>query len=240
MTRHMANPLQIAKLDSHFQREHRDAIEVIKQQPIPAKRVLELGCSNGETGKALKELWKSEHYEGVAASHETAEKARLWLDAVHVAELEKASLESMGLKKNDFDVLVAFGVMQQLFDPWETLVKFIDCVRPGGYVILSIPNVGSLSVLAELAQDKWQYSDAGHLKPNDIRFFTLAGFQALVLGAGLEVIQQSAVSLSKPDPQKILDFGNSVRNGKLELHDLSRDDVTKLFSQQYVFVTRKS
>jgi SAM-dependent methyltransferase len=239
MTRHRANPLQTAKTDIHFQQQHQESIELIKQLPIEAKRVLELGCTNGETGKALKELWRTERYEGVEASYEMAERARLWLDAVHVADIEKSSLESLGIKKNEFDLLLALGVMQRFFDPWETLVKFIDCVRPGGFVVLSVPNVSNLAVLEELVQNKWQYGYNSLRDPNDIRCFTLTGIQALVCGAGLEIISQAIVAFQNPSPNAVLDHGNSIRLGKLELHDLSRDDVAKLFAKQYVIVARK-
>jgi len=236
---HTLSPLSIEKRESYFRLERKDVIEVICRQSLQAKRVLELGCSNGATGKALKGLLGAEYYEGLDMSPEAAEVARQSLDLVHVVDIEKLIPQSIGLKYDDFDLLLGLDVLEHLYDPWETLAKFVACVRPGGHVVLSIPNVGNIAILDDLANGLWKYTDAGLLDATHIRFFTLTSIQALVRGAGLELIDQSVVSIPNPDMNTILDAGNSIRHGKLQLHDLTREDVIKLCTYQYIITAKK-
>jgi len=62
-------------------------------------------------------------------------------------------------------------------------------LKPGGLVLLSIPNIRHYTILWRLiVRDEWSYSDAGILDNSHIRFFTLSEIKKLLNGAGLKIV----------------------------------------------------
>jgi 2-polyprenyl-3-methyl-5-hydroxy-6-metoxy-1,4-benzoquinol methylase len=177
---------------------------------------------------------------GIEWSPEAAELARSRLD--HVVPLARSSAldaASLGLAKGDFDVLLALNVLDRLYDPWETLVDLVELLRPGGHAVVSLLNFCHMANVEALARDQWSYSHAEMQNVHRLRFFTRNGMQALIAGAGLEIVEAVASLHPRPDMQQFRATGNTLTAGRLVLKDLTRDEIVRLFAHQYVFTARK-
>ena len=63
-----------------------------------------------------------------------------------------------------------------------------DFLKPGGVIIISVPNVRNLKVLIPLLLDgRWDYVSSGILDKTHLRFFTKITSIELLLHAGFEV-----------------------------------------------------
>src|SRR5689334_3900050 len=116
--------------------------EILAHVPPTARRVLDLGCATGATGKALKARQPA-HVTGIEIEPEYAEEAKRHLDEVIVGDVE-ARPEVHG----PFDALIAADVLEHLKDPWGALHHYAQLLEPRGTAVVSLPNVAHWSTYA--------------------------------------------------------------------------------------------
>ncbi|HLH47246.1 MAG TPA: class I SAM-dependent methyltransferase, partial [Acidimicrobiales bacterium] len=148
------------------------------------KDVLDVGCSTGYLAKVLTE--RGCRVSGVELDPEAAEAARAHCEAVLVADLDRDDLAALAFE-HPFDVIVFADILEHLRDPVRTLRASASLLRPGGYVVVSIPNVGHGSVRLALAAGRFDYRDAGLLDRTHLRFFTRETLADLLSTAGFSL-----------------------------------------------------
>jgi len=152
--------------------------------PVRADHVLEVGCGQGGTLAWLKDSGIAKRTTGIEIDAAAAAVARTRVD--HVVEGD-ADAAIDALPAGELDLVLCLDVLEHLVDPWRTMERLARVLRPGGSVILSVPNIRHYSVSLPLVwSGRWQYEEAGILDRTHLRFFTRAGAGALISGAGLE------------------------------------------------------
>lgn len=105
-------------------------------------------------------------------------------EAVDLEDLAKVGdlLERLG----PFDTILALDVLEHLRDPWLTFELLAASLRPGGAMILSLPNVNYIGLVAPLVlRGRFDYVDAGVLDRTHLRWFTRHSMIELAAGPGL-------------------------------------------------------
>lgn len=143
--------------------------------------VIEIGCGNGATGAATLSAGKASRYTGIELVPEIAAAARLVLSEVVTGNVEVIDLTHL---HDQFDGLIMSEVIEHLTDPWATLAKLAQCLRPGGEVIASSPNIAHRGVIGGLLSGRFDYTQAGVMDRTHLRWFTPASYHALFAGAG--------------------------------------------------------
>lgn len=234
------NPLQKGKQSSYYGFARPDVIETIIKNKLPTGKILEIGCAGGATGKSLKEKLPVASYVGIDISTEAAEIARQYLDRVIVADIEQADLASeFGLKKNDFNLLMTLDVLEHLLNPWDVLADLSTYVKPGGYVVSSLPNIQNISILQDLTDGRWPYQDAGILDATHLRFFTLEEAKKIFTGSGLVIKDIRRVLNPSIDMKTIKESGNKIHKGNFTLDGLTKEEVLNFFTYQYIIIAQK-
>ena len=152
-------------------------------------RVLDIGCSSGNTGVMLKEYGLCDYVIGVEPFEETSEMAKQRLDQVIVKPVEDAIHD---VPDESIDCVMCLDVLEHLVDPWTVIKQLGAKVKCGGVIICSIPNVRHVSVLFNLIiLGRWTYTDMGILDKTHLRFFTRSTIIELssIQGFHLEVIR---------------------------------------------------
>jgi 2-polyprenyl-3-methyl-5-hydroxy-6-metoxy-1,4-benzoquinol methylase len=109
----------------------------MKLPSLPPGRMLEIGCASGAflhqmSGRG----WK---VQGVEFSEKAAQAAAQLGYHVHAGSLETAP------KPDDpFDLIVGWMVLEHLHDPIRGLQKLREWAKPGAFLVMSVPNSGSL------------------------------------------------------------------------------------------------
>jgi 2-polyprenyl-3-methyl-5-hydroxy-6-metoxy-1,4-benzoquinol methylase len=150
------------------------------------KAVLDVGCASGYLAEALGK--NGCLVSGVEYDEGDAEKARPFLQELVVADLNVVDLAEQ-LPRESFDVVVFGDVLEHLMNPEQVLKSSLELLRPGGRVVISIPNVAHGAVRLSLLQGKWNYSPTGLLDRTHIRFFTLETLLNMLHDAGLTVTE---------------------------------------------------
>ncbi|MFM8266878.1 MAG: class I SAM-dependent methyltransferase [Ilumatobacteraceae bacterium] len=151
-----------------------------------AQRVLELGCAAGHVTAALK--GRNHYVVAVEVDPESAAVARSVADRVYTADLDVASLATV-VNERDFDVILMGDVLEHLRDPWTVLRESSDLLRPGGCVVISLPNVAFIDVRLALLEGRWTYKVDGLLDATHVRFFTRRTLFELAEQAGFVVTE---------------------------------------------------
>lgn len=157
--------------------------------PARAAVLLEIGCGEGAFAGHLKkvrtdagspiEVW------GVEMDAAAADKASAVLDRVLQGDVEGVLPD---LPLGHFDCLVLNDVIEHLADPASLLKSLRPVLKPGGFLVASIPNVRYFFNVVDLAvHGRWDYTDEGILDRTHLRFFTRSSMIGLLTECGFTV-----------------------------------------------------
>ena len=146
--------------------------------------VLEFGPSYGYMTRYLKEE-KLSRVTIVEYDAECANIASEFAEKTIVADIERPSLWVSPLADDRFDFIVFGDVLEHLRDPKTTILEAIKFLRPGGCLLVSLPNVGHNSVLIDLFNGKFEYRKIGIMDETHLRFFTLDSAKKLIESTGM-------------------------------------------------------
>ncbi|MDG2336317.1 MAG: class I SAM-dependent methyltransferase [Myxococcota bacterium] len=145
-------------------------------------RVLDVGCGRGVVLGPLADRGFETH--GV----EVSENATRGADSR--AQLRIASrLSEAGYASDYFDQIVIWHVLEHLRDPRETLDECRRILKPGGRIVVAVPNFSSWQ--ARLAGPHWFHLDA----PRHLFQFPLAGLRQLLERCGFDCLGDYHFSL---------------------------------------------
>lgn len=130
----LTNPLNQAWQTPYFE----EAVGILSKF-IPANgKILDIGCSIGlfmeiaqKSGFDCLGLEPEPESRAYALSRGLNVRPDLFLDA--------------GFPSNSFDAITMFGVLEHLNNPGKMLADIWDCLKPGGVVMVIVPNVYSLA-----------------------------------------------------------------------------------------------
>lgn len=148
------------------------------------KTVLDVGCAAGDTASML--IDRGCRVSGVDIDATAAEPAREVLEELVIADIDHSPLTEH-FKAESFDAIVFGDVLEHLADPWAALRDATTLLRPGGRVLVSIPNVAHAAVRLSLLGGRWEYTQTGLLDRTHLRFFTLDGVCELMESADLAI-----------------------------------------------------
>ena len=95
----------------------------------------------------------------------------------------------------DFDVVVATDVLERVKDPETLLCDARRCLRPGGTMIVSVPNFAHWYSRSRVARGRFDYEGRGGIDRDHLRFFTRASFERLVAKNGFTIRRRDAIEL---------------------------------------------
>lgn len=158
---------------------------------VPARsQVLDLGAADGSVASVLQTMgcrvW------AVERDANAARAAEQWCEAVHVGDLERDDwCQVFGDQR--FDVILMLDVLEHLTDPSRVLRQARDLLAPGGWAVISLPNVTHISLRLELLSGRFVYREAGLLDRTHLRFFDADGVQTLLEESGWEAFDTERV-----------------------------------------------
>lgn len=218
------------KYDDPLNIDTENSRELVIEQIRPNSQVLEFGPATGQMTRYLKQVLNCNVYIveideeafGIASQYA---KDGLLGDIEDYKWLEK-------FKNVKFDYIIFTDVLEHLVNPKEVLIKSKELLALGGRIITSIPNIAHNSVIIDLINNKFSYSQTGILDSTHLRFFTYYSLQQLFDDCGLTIIDEKMVRVD------LEQFG--LKNA---LYDISKEQMELLkkrdfaFAYQFVFTS---
>ena len=172
------------KDESYFEGARKDFVDELPDNPDA--HILEIGCSNGNTGALALATNKCGHYTGVEIHPAAADKARKKLSQVLVGDIERMELP---WQERSFDALILSEVLEHLVDPWRVLQRLHRYLKPGAVVLASSPNVSHHRIIRMLLRGEWNLTDDGIMDRTHLRWFTPKSFAQMFEDSGYRVVR---------------------------------------------------
>jgi SAM-dependent methyltransferase len=142
-------------------------------------RVLDVGCGRGFLLDAFRRRgWA---VEGTELSEGSSRYAREVLGL----RIHLGALQDLGLPAESFDAVAIWHVLEHVGDPGAVLAEARRLLRPGGVLLVGVPNFGSLEARATRAG--WFHLDV----PRHLIHFTPETLRGGLRAAGLEEVASS-------------------------------------------------
>lgn len=161
--------------DDYYSNTRPSLVELL---PAAPKAVLDVGCGRGAYLRICADRGATALY-GVELRADVADALMRenWVNTVLVGSVETVDLAPL---KGQFDLIIASFVLEHVADPWAVLQRLRSCLRPGGRIVGSLPNVRFLPVSTRLlALGRWQYESEGVMDWTHLRFFTRSTIEEL-------------------------------------------------------------
>jgi 2-polyprenyl-3-methyl-5-hydroxy-6-metoxy-1,4-benzoquinol methylase len=203
--------------------------KLFKRQP---RRLLDIGCASGAVGAGLKQSHAGLWVWGCELNPQAAQVAAGRLD--HVTSVPRAQWSAADLELvKSVDTVLLLDVLEHMYNPWAELEFLAQNLPEAAQVIVSLPNVGHITVLGALSQGYFDYQPTGILDVTHVRFFTFAEMQAMFEQTGFQV--DDTWVLSRSPNVEIRQFPAQVAIGKLEVTVDSADEWERLNAIQFGF-----
>jgi SAM-dependent methyltransferase len=138
-------------------------------------RVLDVGAGDGNfLDHMTRAGWQGEGTELCADSARIAAR-RASRNRIHVGALEDLELEA-----GAYDMVTLWDVLEHLYRPLEALRKARSLLRPGGLLLVSVPNYHALE--AHLMGRRWPHLDV----PRHLHHFTPPVLDRMLAAAGFD------------------------------------------------------
>lgn len=172
----------------YYRGVRRDVVEMI---PCRVRSVMEVGCAAGGTGALLRQKGV-EKLIGIEINPLMRSLATDYYSELIIGDVE--DLELSHIPEESLDCVLYPDVLEHLRDPWRVIARHLRLLRPGGYVVASIPNVRYYKAVQDLVlRGKWDYQEAGILDRGHLRFFTRKSVEELFKSSGLDIIRMEAI-----------------------------------------------
>ncbi|HVN34469.1 MAG TPA: class I SAM-dependent methyltransferase, partial [Casimicrobiaceae bacterium] len=174
-----------------------DSLARLSRWMRPGASVLELGAAAGYFTRWLKEQGAS--VDVVDIDPEAGRAAEPYARRVVIADLDGDGWEAelaAGATSPRYDFIVCADVLEHLRDGARLLATLRALLKPGGELLLSVPNVAHAAIVAGLFDDRFEYGGEGLLDPTHLRLYTWRSLGALLRDAGFRILDWDATEVT--------------------------------------------
>lgn len=185
-------------------------LNIVKENSL----ILELGPAVGTLTKHLKED-KNCRVDIVELDAEAGAKAEQYARKCCLGkeegDLEGDKWKNIIGREEKYDYIVILDVLEHLRNAQELLKYLKTLLKEEGEILLSLPNVAHNSVIINLINNKFDYTEVGLLDDTHVRFFTVNSLGQLLRECGLHAV--------KREYKQVLVGENEIKNSYQDVPD---------------------
>lgn len=181
-----------------------------RQAVLPGDEVLDLGCGRGELAAEMVERGCRLVGVDFIPSDQVTPVLEQYIQTDLLANGIAEVSPRLGNRK--FDKILLLDIIEHLADPASVVRECRKLLRPGGQIIVSVPNVANISVRLLLLLGRFDYLERGILDRTHLRFFTRKTIRQLLDTEGFAVVKHRMTVI----PLEVI-VGLSLRNPIMRL-----------------------
>jgi len=174
-----------------YKLKHRYKIALKRISEAQPDKWLDVGAGNGYLAEVVKGSFPSIHATGVDFV-DTALKEATSLDDSKVVNFDE---ENLPFDDNSFDFVTCLEVIEHLILREHALEELYRVVKPGGRVLISVPNLQFIEYLLALTRGKMPHPAAD---PRHMSIFTIRFLKEQMVKAGFNVGFTAGCDASPP------------------------------------------
>jgi glycosyltransferase involved in cell wall biosynthesis/cyclopropane fatty-acyl-phospholipid synthase-like methyltransferase len=152
----------------------------------PAAKVLDAGCFDGRFADMARR--QGHHVTGL--DRQKLDGVAQRVDAFIEADLNDPLPDFL---EGQYDVVVAGDILEHVVEPHSLLNELARALKPGGEILVSVPNFGHWYPRGRTTLGKFDYDQRGPLDRGHLRFFTRDSIEALIANCGLVITERTTV-----------------------------------------------
>lgn len=165
-----------------------DAHSILMRLIPPGSRVLELGCASGYLSGYMEQALGC-RVTGLEFDPAATAIAATRCSEVYTVDLDAPDALATAASSAPYDVLLAAAVLEHIKQPRRVLAEARGLLKPGGLVIVSLPNVAHWQIRLKLLAGSFDYEDYGIMDRTHLCLYTLKTGRELVESQGYTVEQ---------------------------------------------------
>lgn len=162
-----------------------DILKRLRPSLPDAPSLLDIGCGRGQLASAARDL--SYRVTGVESHPAALAVAQDRVDKLLPVDLTDQNSIATALDGQNFDIILFADVLEHTPDPLSVLIFYLRFLKPGGRIVVSLPNIACWDRRLALLFGHFDYADSGIMDRTHLRFFTFSTAQALLREAGLAI-----------------------------------------------------
>ena len=185
--KHLVGQARVVRVGGAWAHDSSDFFASARQEVLPLvpaglRRMLDVGGGEGGFLSAVKGIQPQVHTQLVELTEEAAGRARAksGVDAVWVGDFAHWQPDVR------YDCISFLDVLEHMPDPEGALRHARGLLSERGCVVMSLPNVGHWSVVADLLEGRWDWAPSGIHCFTHLRFFTRRTIEDMLLRVGLQ------------------------------------------------------
>jgi len=225
----MKNDQYNIKEQDYFANLRVDIISLIPSDP--KQKILEIGAGAGNTLVYIKEKGLAAEVAGVELMNlPGTNQDNPAIDRFQIANIESEEIQA---PLSYYDVVICADVLEHLIDPWTAVRKISRHLKPGGKLMVSMPNLREWKTLSKIVfKGEFNYqTEGGIMDRTHMRFFCRKNIADLLTTEELTPIYSTPNFLLK-----VLPAGKTRRIMNLLSFGLFENFLTV----QYIFIARKT
>lgn len=162
-------------------------VELIVNSEVHKPRILDVGCWGGALGRRVRMLLECS-IDGIDIN---AEVLRVAVENGY-AETYCLDLNTGwfgAIANRTYDVIVFGDVLEHTIDPGAVLRKLLPKLKPRGFVVVSLPNIGFLWYRLLHLIGIWEYRESGVMDKTHLRFFTYPAMKRFFWHNGMKICE---------------------------------------------------
>ncbi|MGB8190490.1 MAG: class I SAM-dependent methyltransferase, partial [Chitinophagaceae bacterium] len=171
---------------------------VISLVPKNATHILDVGCGAGDTGEMLTE--QGFVVDGITLSEDEKQEAQKIMRNVYVHNVEQGLPAEL---KDQYDVVILSHVLEHICYPQRLLKDIYSHLKPGGILIIALPNLMHFNSRWKLARGKFNYEEYGIWDYTHFRWYTFKSAQ--------EMLKENNYAVEKADVSGWIPFEHRLK-----------------------------
>ena len=167
--------------------------------------IFDLGCGSGFLAKLIKDKLPEVEVHGVDISRAALSQAEHHLDKVWQADIDH---ENLPVNDNSYNVVTCVEVLEHLYDPQHALSEVNRILSPGGFAMITVPNLAFWRYRADLMLGRVPNpaADQRHLQQFNRQIFTWLLEEAQLRTARVLGFRQRIQELARWKPEWFSDI----------------------------------